>query len=347
MVSKLELGGPLLADPESTIMSPLTSRSSTPPTPLTGLTIPSPGPHDHERYDIPISRSDQVNSPEKSVKEEEVKSRDEIIRPAEIPLPPSPKLIKESLPFRRPRVSNPLTRVVSDTSTPRSSSGWRVSSALQYALHPDQTPENTVTERAVSVASGSPSVELAYYEEMRKEVMSSIDFDDENRLEELEEINGSTWDSSLGFGGQVPDLVGGFGEGIMPDEDEAWMGYVRAQLNTLFPDYFDPTEEAREEGEGGGDISVSTISSSELISPPGRLGLGRGVPNVRSEIGGLSEEIARLRGVVSGLAEGMRAQNGPEVVGSSDVEAGSSVAKSKDDSDGDGVPREFLEVSRI
>jgi hypothetical protein len=44
------------------------------------------------------------------------------------------------------------------------------------------------------------------------------------------------------------------------------------------------------------------------------LGLGRGVPNIRSEIGGLTEEIERLRGVVSGLADGMRAaQLAPEV----------------------------------
>jgi hypothetical protein len=342
MVSKLELGGPLLADLESTIMSLLTSRSSTPPTPLTGLTIPSPGPHDdREKYGIPISRSPKVEKQDIKVEENKVESRDENIRPAEIPLPPSPKVIKESLPFRRPRVSNPLTRVVSNTSTPRSLSGRRVSSALQYALHPDQTPGNTVTERVGSGASDSASVDLAYYEEMRKEAMSSSDIDDEDKLEE---INDSVWDSSLGFGGQVPDLVGGK-DGIMPDEDEAWMGYVRAQLNTLFPDYFDPNEETQEEGEGGGDVSVSTISSNDLISPPGRL--PRGIPNVRSEIGGLSEEIARLRGVVSGLAEGMRAQNGPGAVGSSDVEAKPLPVETKDDADGDEVPKEFLKVSPV
>lgn len=174
--------------------------------------------------------------------------------------------------------------------------------------------------------------------------MSSDDIDDELEDftgDEIEEINGPSWDSSLGFGGQVPDLVNGSGEGIMPDEDEAWMGYVRAQLNTLFPDYFDPNEEAQEEG---GDVSVSTISSNDLITPPGRLGMGRGVPDVRSEIGGLSEEIARLRGVVSGLAEGMRAQSGPKVgESSSAVEGGDSTSEITTE----GIPKEFLKVSRV
>jgi len=65
MVTKLQLGGPCLADPESTIMSPPTSRSSTPPTPLTGLTIPSPGPHDtYKRDETPISKSVGVEKSE-------------------------------------------------------------------------------------------------------------------------------------------------------------------------------------------------------------------------------------------------------------------------------------------
>jgi len=338
-----------LADPELTIMSPLTSRSSTPPTPLTGLTIPSPGRHDtHKRDKTPLSKSVGVEKSEVLIKkkEEDLASRDEIAQPARIPLPPSPKPIKECLPFRRPRVSNPLNRVVSETSTPRSSSGMRVSSALQYALHPDTSSENA--DHPASGASDSASVDMACYQEMRTEVMSSSDFDDELEGftgDEIEEISAPSWDSSLGFGGQVPDLVGVNGKGIMPEEDEVWMGYVRAQLNTLFPDYFDPNEEGQEEG---GDVSVSTISSNDLITPPGRLGMGRGVPNVRSEIGGLSEEIARLRGVVSGLAEGMRAQNGPDVAGSSSaVESRGPPADLTDDYIGEGIPKEFLMVSRV
>lgn len=349
MVSRLQLGGPLLVDPESTIMSPLTSRSSTPPTPLTGLTIPSPGPHDtHKRDKTALSKSVGVEKSEVLIKkkEEDLASRNDITQPASIPLPPSPKLTKESLPCRRPRISNPLNRVVSETSAPRSSSERRVSSALQYALHPDNTTENA--DQPASGASDSASVDLACYQEMRTEVMSFSDFDDELEDftgDEVEEISGPSWDSSLGFGGQVPDLVNGSEEGIMPDEDEAWMGYVRAQLNTLFPDYFDPNEETQEEG---GDVSVSTISSNDLITPPGRLGMGRGVPNVRSEIGGLSEEIARLRGVVSGLAEGMRAQIGPEVgESSSAVENRGPPANLTDDLIGEGRPKEFLKVSRV
>ena len=92
-------------------------------------------------------------------------------------------------------------------------------------------------------------------------------------------------------------------------------------------------------------VSVSTISSNDLITPPGRLGLGRGVPDVRSEIGGLSEEITRLRGVVSGLAEGMRAQNCPDVGGlSSAVEGGDLTSELTDDG---GRPKQFLKVSRV
>lgn len=166
--------------------------------------------------------------------------------------------------------------------------------------------------------------------------------------QDLEEI--PTWDSSLGFGGQVPDSVGE--EGIVGDEDEAWMGYVRAQLNTLFPDYFDATarEDGEGEGEGEGDVSISTIASSDLATPPigTRLGpglgmgMGRGVPNIRSEIGGLTEEIERLRGVVSGLAEGMRAaQLAPEVgSGEGEVPAIAPI----DSDEGSEIPEAFLEV---
>lgn len=149
------------------------------------------------------------------------------------------------------------------------------------------------------------------------------------------------WDSSLGFGGQVPDLVGD--TGIVGDEDEAWMGYVRAQLNTLFPDYFDPSVQG--EGEEG-DISISTIASSDLATPPigtrlgAGLGVGRGVPNIRDEIGGLTEEIERLRGVVSGLAEGMRAAQ--SVPG---VRATVEMPRPEEEDAQPEVPQEFLKVS--
>jgi len=178
-------------------------------------------------------------------------------------------------------------------------------------MTPPLNTESETTGRAVSGESDA-SLDLAYYQEMVTEVMAGND-------EDIEQI---PWDSSLGFGGQLPDLIGD--QGIVEDGDEAWMGYVRAQLNTLFPDFFDPNTHAGEEGEEGGDVSISTIASSDLTTPPiGTrlgpglgLGVGRGVPNIRSEIGGLSEEIERLRGVVSGLAEGMRAaQLAPDVGG--------------------------------
>jgi hypothetical protein len=305
--------------------SPLTSRSSTPPTPLTGFTVPSPGPgpeDNHKSIHLPPSTpAPDVNIP---VRAERVDEYVEML-PANVPLPPSLK-IKQALPFRRPRVSNPLERVVSGSQ--RTSSGRRISSALQYAMTPPLDTEFETTDRAVSGESDA-SLDLACYQEMVTEVMSAND-------EDIEEI---PWNSGLGFGGQLPDLVSD--QGIVGHEDEAWMGFVRAQLNTLFPDFFDPDAHHDEEGEGGGDVSISTIASSDLTTPPigtrlgPGLGLGRGVPNIRSEIGGLTEEIARLRGVVSGLADGMRAaQLAPEVEGLPEGEANEAV-----------VPESFLRVS--
>jgi hypothetical protein len=308
-MTSLQLGGPLLADPNNTIimsLSPLTSRSSTPPTPLTAFTIPSPGPGPEENHKFislpPSPPAPDANASDRAKKPDE----DEGMHPTDIPLPPSPK-IKQALPFRRPRVSNSLDRVVSGTQ--RTSSGRRVSSALQYAITQPLDTEFETADRAVSGESDA-SLDLAYYQEMVSEAMAGND-------EDIEEI---PWDSSLGFGGQLPDLVSD--QGIVGDEDEAWMGFVRAQLNTLFPDFFDPNTREGNEGEGGGDVSISTIASSDLTTPPigtrlgPGLGVGRGVPNIRSEIGGLTEEIERLRGVVSGLADGMRAaQLAPEVEG--------------------------------
>lgn len=179
------------------------------------------------------------------------------------------------------------------------------------------------------------------------------------REERVDNVGGGAgevvWDSSLGFGGVMPEPM----EDI-DVEEEAWMGYVRQQLNTLFPDFFHPDplgplheeEHTRSEGtpglDGEGDTSISTIATNELPTPPfsgsltrfgsgshfgpifgfesdtttqarvqgpgqGEGGMGGiggvgGVPNVRQELGGLRDEIERLRGVVSGLAEGMRAQ---------------------------------------
>lgn len=194
--------------------------------------------------------------------------------------------------------------------------------------HPDVDIDAEASEPIVSAESDA-SLDLAYYQEMVNEVMAGRD-------EDIEEI---PWDSSLGFGGQLPDSVDD--QGIVGDEDEAWTGYVRAQLNTLFPDFFDPNINGEEEGSG--DVSISTIASSDLTTPPigTRLGpgLARGVPNIRSEIGGLTEEIERLRGVVSGLADGMRAaQLAPEVERGADVSL-----NDKEEIEAE-VPEAFLKV---
>jgi hypothetical protein len=124
--------------------------------------------------------------------------------------------------------------------------------------------------------------------------------------------------------------------------DEVWMSHIREQLSTLFPDFFDPTilGERSEEGEvGEGEVeeeeemsnlglsSRSTSGVTSSSSAPSRevstpvtatmgmngmslRGMGvmrglRGVPSVRDEIGGLRDEIERLRGVVGGLAQNL------------------------------------------
>jgi hypothetical protein len=196
-------------------------------------------------------------------------------------------------------------------------------------------------DRDVSTGIIDFDLDLAHYEEMRNSIPDS-DTDSES------EVQGIRWDSTLGFGGQVPDLIGEGVEGL-GGEEEAWMGYVRQQLNTLFPDYFDESFEAVE----GGERSMSSISSNELSTPP--LALGRGVPNVRQEIGGLRDEIERLRDVVSGLAEGIRATlpatGAHEMQADSSIavihEAGENETTSMADTSLGPIPEEFLKVSAL
>lgn len=107
--------------------------------------------------------------------------------------------------------------------------------------------------------------------------------------------------------------------------DEVWMSFVRQQLGTLFPDFFQPDA-------GDSDIHAPnpTVGFGSLDGRiPGSSGQGSdgwemvqdgahhrpmtmvrqgeygSVPNVREEISGLREEIERLRGVVGGLASGL------------------------------------------
>lgn len=277
--------------------------------------------------------------------------------PGQIPLPPSPPLsAKQSLPFRRPRISNPTIPAARRVSSnARTSSGRRVSGALQYAL---QAPHREVSE--------STSLDLAYYQQMREQVSDDDDdgnYDGEedglNDVDDRLEGDVRAWDSSVGFGGIMPDIAEG--QDVLGNEDEeAWMGYVRQQLNTLFPDLIHPSTDNLDpeavpslEEDNGQDVSVSTIATSELPTPPlngsvmryGLGGNGVGVPNVRAEITGLSEEIARLRSVVSGLTEDIRRPTtGPPDVGAQDRETSSEekVAVGEDD-----VSEAFQKVSLL
>lgn len=223
-------------------------------------------------------------------------------RPAEIALPPSPPSAKPSLPLRqprpRPRISNSAAHRIASES--QIAPGRRVSGTLQHALQ---------REREVSDTS---SLDLAYYEQMREQAM-----DDEAEVE----VDRPTWDSSLGFGGNIPGENKNGDNAAMGEagaDDEAWMVYVRQQLNTLFPDLVSSEDHTPGLDESGdGDISVSTIATSELPTPSlGALHANMpygypnpGMPNVREEIGGLRDDIARLRGLVLGLADGMRGQD--------------------------------------
>lgn len=223
-------------------------------------------------------------------------------RPAEIALPPSPPSAKPSLPLRqprpRPRFSNPAAhRIASESQIPP---GRRVSGTLQHALQ---------REREVSDTS---SLDLAYYEQMREQAM-----DDEADVR----VGRPSWDSSLGFGGNIPgenENGDNAARGEAGADDEAWMVYVRQQLNTLLPDLVSSEDHTPGLDESGdGDVSVSTIATSELPTPPlgalhANMPYGNsnpGMPNVREEIGGLREDIERLRGLVLGLADGMRGQD--------------------------------------
>lgn len=127
--------------------------------------------------------------------------------------------------------------------------------------------------------------------------------------------------------------------------DEEWMGYVRSQLNALFPDfsmeerYFPGRAQHRSD-----DIGISSppehynISASQLymqsaasyspafardqqvisnlsLKDPVQAGRQAAdhLPGVREEMGSLREEIERLRGVVGGLAEGLGRNRQKEV----------------------------------
>lgn len=272
----------------------ITTLPPSPPwTPVTDITVPSTPPSSRVTSVLDVAKPSPTLLPQNDQQDpQQCKSNPhQPPTPTEIPLPPSPPAVKDALSYRRPPFAPGDSRRVS--SNARTASGRRVSGALQYALQGDR-------QRQVSDAS---SLDLAYYEQMREEAIE----------DERDEDERPQWDSSLGFGGAMPDIAD---SSVGVDEDEAWMGYVRQQLNTLCPDLFQS-----ERGQGGlarldddFDVSVSTIATSDLPTPPSTGAdnslqiLGSRAPNVREEIGGLREEIERLRGVISGLAEDLRGQ---------------------------------------
>ena len=123
-------------------------------------------------------------------------------------------------------------------------------------------------------------------------------------------------------------------------DEEIWMSYVRQQLAPLFPDFFDPNKHsqpinspqseimvrAREQETTEMDHGNEQDVAEQSDAGPEAIGWDviqdRGhrrpwtfnprvpsVANVKDEIGGMRDEIERLREVVSGLANGMRGQD--------------------------------------
>ena len=217
-----------------------------------------------------------------------------------------------------------------------SSSGRRVSSALQYALIaqtrsasrsasasqdakqsapaeddlrrpstplPPHTPALTDARSASESTAGTslpqtPVAEHTSFARIRSASATSVlnDDADEPRPERFP-VSPSTGaaDSSL----DRPEWL----DEVLEERraDEEWMGYVRAQLGALFPDFVDAPDGAVIPEEEPLDNPGWT---NENASDAGRQLLNN-VPSVRSEISELRDELERLRGVVGGLANGL------------------------------------------
>ncbi|ORY34608.1 hypothetical protein BCR39DRAFT_513585 [Naematelia encephala] len=94
------------------------------------------------------------------------------------------------------------------------------------------------------------------------------------------------------------------------------MSYVRTQLGSLFPDYFDSPPPPSSGLSQGSDHQEEGPYVSEVGGRPQIPREVGGVGqqwSVREEIGGLREEIERLRGVVGGLVEGLNSGSGHSV----------------------------------
>jgi hypothetical protein len=146
--------------------------------------------------------------------------------------------------------------------------------------------------------------------------------------------------------------------------DEVWMSYVRQQLGTLFPDFFQAAGDDQDPSHGVDAYGPRHARhKSASVDGGGPLGEGQGeaksaqvgwamvqdgahhrpmsamregefgcVPNVREEISGLREEIERLRGVVGGLASELYESGAVRP-----VENGSSEETDSQDPDGCGA----------
>ncbi|KAL7425235.1 hypothetical protein Q5752_000923 [Cryptotrichosporon argae] len=84
----------------------------------------------------------------------------------------------------------------------------------------------------------------------------------------------------------------------MDMEDDEWVAFVKHQLAVLFPDLHAPEDAAV------ADIHADVAAHVAEYAPDGADADGR-EPTFRAELVALREEIARLRGVVGGLAAGI------------------------------------------
>lgn len=189
--------------------------------------------------------------------------------------------------------------------------GRTISGAMQYAMHPDIS--TGVEEYVGGISSHVRSRS------------DGIRFDQTDLFDPTSGVGDSSNDSQSEIGDascietshqnegdfsmeEIQNSVVGLTD---QDQDEVWMQYVRNQLGTLFPDFFnEPVEEGDHVGTGGENVGWAMVQDGAhrrpmTFAPVADEGQRGDVPNVREELHGLRDEIERLRGVVGGLAEGL------------------------------------------
>lgn len=187
-----------------------------------------------------------------------------------------------------------------------------------------------------------------------------VEPDAESSFQSVSEHDVQSGDDDAEGAEEGSEEEGWIGEVLAEREaDEEWMSHVRTQLNALFPDFFN--EDRSEAFEPAPTLLQPQHQQiqpyprpgarPQLDTPPvqaaycpypsrpdpvqaGRLAVDAlPLPGFRSELGELREEIERLRGVVGGLADGLRGQ----VV--SAPTAAMTMGKERESSDGEGVAR--------